>query len=347
MTTSRVALDAMGGDDAPRATCRGALLATRPEGGGWSPERIVLVGRRPDIERELADLGGDPGFTILHAEDVIEMGESPAAALRAKRDSSIAACVRAVRESQAGAVVAMGNTGAAVGAATLGLGTLPGVRRPAIAVTLAMTGRPLTLLDLGANVQPKPAHLSQYGIMGAAYARACLGCERPKVGLLNVGEEDTKGTDVLKEAHRLLRDSGIDFAGNIEGNDIFAHKVDVVVTDGFTGNVVLKLLEQYSNFLLELVGRELARVGLELPADAVRALRRQIDYAEYGGALLLGVDGVVVIGHGRSDERAVANAIGQAVRALEADVNGAIVRAIEAEPKSPSVEAEASPHRTP
>lgn len=347
MTATRIALDAMGGDDAPRTTCRGALLATQAEGGALPPERIVLVGRRPAIERELAELGGNPGFEILHAEDVIAMGEAPAAALRAKRDSSIAACVRAVREGQAGAVVAMGNTGAAVGAATLGLGTLAGVRRPAIAVTLMMTGRPLTLLDLGANVQPKPAHLEQYGIMGAAYARACLGCSSPRVGLLNVGEEETKGTDVLKEAHRLLRDSGIDFAGNIEGNDIFEHRVDVVVTDGFTGNVVLKLLEQYSTFLLGLIGRELARSGIDLPTDAVQGIRRQIDYAEYGGALLLGAAGVVVIGHGRSDARAVANALGQAVRALEADVNGAIVRAIDAQPSAPGVERDEAPQQTP
>ena len=330
MTAPRVALDVMGGDRAPRAILEGALLAS----SGSSPrpvprERIVLVGRKPVIEGELRELGGDAGaFEIVHAEDVIEMHESPATALRAKRDSSIGRCVRLVREGAAGAVVGMGNTGAVVGASTLGLGTLTGVRRPGIAVTLRLTGKPLTLMDMGANLEPKPEHLLQYGVMGAAYMRNCLACENPRVGLLNVGEEETKGTDELREAYKLLRDSGLDFAGNVEGGDVFQHKVDLVVTDGFTGNVVLKLLEQFAAFLVGLVRGEMTKAGVDLPPAVAASLKKHIDYSEYGGALLLGVAGVVVIGHGRSDANAVANGLYQAVQALDEDVNADIVRGV-------------------
>ena len=330
MTAPRVALDVMGGDRAPRALVEGALLAcseraSRPV----DRERIVLVGRRPVIEATLAELGGDPGFEIVHAEDVIEMHESPATALRSKRDSSIGACVRLVREGQAGAVVGMGNTGAAVGASTLGLGTLPGVRRPGIAVTFRLTGRPLTVIDMGANLTPKPEHLLQYGLMGAAYMRGCLEVERPRVGLLNVGEEDSKGTDELRAAHALLKASALDFVGNVEGNDLFADKVDLVVTDGFTGNVVLKLLEQFAGFLMGLVHSEMTRAGQEIPREVAVSLKRHIDYSEYGGALLLGVGGSVVIGHGRSDANAVASALYQAALAMDSGVNAGIVRGIE------------------
>lgn len=331
MTAPRVALDVMGGDRAPRALLEGALLACSKDSPRPVPmERILLVGRRPLIEGTLGELGGNPGFEILHAEDVIEMHESPAVALRAKRDSSIGACVRSVREGAAGAVVGMGNTGAAVGASTLGLGTLPGVRRPGIAVTLRLTGKPLTVIDMGANLTPKPEHLLQYGLMGAAYMRGCLTVERPRVGLLNVGEEESKGTDELREAHRLLAGSALNFIGNVEGNDLFADRVDLVVTDGFTGNVVLKLLEQFAGFLLGLVRTELAKAGQDFPPAAAASLRRHIDYSEYGGALLLGVAGVVVIGHGRSDANAVASALFQATQALDSGVNSGIVRGIEA-----------------
>lgn len=330
MTAPRVALDVMGGDRAPRAIVEGALRACSPAFARPVPaERIVLVGRRPVIEGLLEELGGNPGFEIVHAEDVIEMHESPATALRTKRDSSIGGCVRLVREGRAGAVIGMGNTGAAVGASTLGLGTLPGVRRPGIAVTLRLTGKPLTVIDMGANLEPKPEHLLQNGLMGAAYMRGALGVERPRVGLLNVGEEESKGTDELREAHRLLAASALDFVGNVEGNDLFADKVDLVVTDGFTGNVVLKLLEQFAGFLLGLVRSELVQAGHDLPPEVAASLRKHIDYSEYGGALLLGVAGVVVIGHGRSDAHAVASALNQATVALDSGVNEGIVRGIE------------------
>jgi glycerol-3-phosphate acyltransferase PlsX len=224
----------------------------------------------------------------------------------------------------------MGNTGACVGAATLGLGTIPGVRRPGIAVTLNLTGQPITLLDMGANIAPKADHLLQYGAMATVYAQSCLGQARPRVGLLNVGEEKGKGTELLKEAHELLASSGLEFVGNVEGGDIFRGVCDVVVTDGFTGNVILKLLEQFASFFMAKIVAELKKSGGDAGGGALAGLKTAIDYKTYGGALLLGVNGVVVIGHGRSDEKAIANAIAQAVKAADAKVPEHIERGLAA-----------------
>jgi len=326
MTASRIALDVMGGDAAPEAVLQGALRAcsdaarTRIE-----PQRLLLVGDEARIGSRLEELGGNPGFGVQHASQVIEMGEAPAQALRAKPDSSVAGCVRAVKIGAAGALVSMGNTGAVVGASTLGLGTLAGVRRPGIAVTLELTGHPTTFIDMGANIAPTPANLVQYAQMGTVYMRDCLALPSPRVGLLNIGEESSKGTPLLKEAHALLTESDLNFVGNVEGTDVFGDQADVVVTDGFTGNVVLKLLEGFSGFMLRLMLTELQRHDVQWGAQTLTNVRRQIDYAEYGGALLLGVDGIVVIGHGKSDAAAVANACGLAARALDAGVNAHIV----------------------
>ena len=329
MTGSLIALDVMGGDDAPEATLRGALAACSALGlTRIAPERLLLVGDRPRMESMLDELGGNPGFALEHASQVVEMGDSPAQALRTKPDSSIMRCVGAVKEGGAGAIVSMGNTGAAVAASTLGLGTLQGVRRPGIAVTLELTGHPVTLLDMGANIAPKPDHLFQYGAMASIYMKDCLGLRRPRIGLLNVGEEKGKGTDVLKEAYELFETSELEFVGNVEGGDIFRNLCDVVVTDGFTGNVILKLLEQFSTFFLGLVTAELQQHGATWGKESLGKLRRSIDYSTYGGALLLGVNGVVVIGHGRSDETAVANAIALAARAIDARVNEHIERGL-------------------
>jgi glycerol-3-phosphate acyltransferase PlsX len=330
MLTTRIALDIMGGDRAPDAILRGALAACAPSGKQRiAPQRLLLVGDETIIRKGLKDLGGDPGFAIRHASEVIGMGESPATALRAKPDSSIASMIAATRGGDAGAAVSMGNTGAVVGAATLGLGTLAGVKRPGIAVTLALTGHPLTILDMGANIAPKPEHLFQYGVMGSIYMRDCIGTPEPRVGLLNIGEEESKGTDLLKAAFGLLKNSPLRFVGNLEGNDLFQNKAEVVVTDGFTGNVVLKLMEEMASFMLKLSMTELAEQGIQGAPGALARVKKSIDYAEYGGALLLGVAGVVIIGHGRSDENAVANAIGLAARALDAEVNEHIVRGLE------------------
>ncbi len=325
MSANRIAIDAMGGDRAPEAVVAGALRACSKEGPGLDLSRLLLVGDRARIEPLLARAGVD--VEVRHAAHVIEMEDSPAAALRAKPDSSIAGCVAAVREGLAGAVVGMGNTGACVGAATLGLGTLRGIRRPGIAVTIEVTGQPVTLLDMGANIAPKPEHLYQYGVMGSVLSEDChgKGGGRPRVGLLNIGTEQGKGPDLLKEAHAMLSASPLNFVGNIEGGDIFRNAADVVVTDGFTGNVVLKLLEEFSGFMLKLVMGQLKAHEVDWGSDAMAKIRRQIDYAEYGGAMLLGVQGVVVIGHGRSDAAAVSNAVALAARTVDSNVNRDIV----------------------
>ncbi len=283
--------------------------------------RILLVGDESLIRERLEALGGDPGFSIQHASQVIGMHESPAQALRAKPDNSIMGCVRAIKTGEAGAMVAMGNTGAVVGASTLGLKTLEGVSRPGIAVTLGLTGRPLTLLDMGANIAPRPEHMAQYAEMASIYMRDCMSVERPRIGLLNVGEEKGKGTQVLKDAYELIEAGGVDFVGNVEGSDLFTGACDVVVTDGFTGNVVLKLLEHFAGFMMGMMMKQLQDHGNpEWSHEALRDIKSAIDYSTYGGALLLGVRGVVVIGHGRSDAAAVANAIAVAARAMDSDV---------------------------
>lgn len=328
----RIALDVMGGDSAPACNLDGALLAAER---GLPPERLLLVGNEDAIRGGLEERGGNPGFDVLNATEVIGMDEKPGVALRAKPNSSINVATGAVKMGAAGAHVSMGNTGAVVGAATVGLKTLPGVRRPGIAVTLELTGQPVTILDMGANVVPKPEHLLQYGTMGAVLTRDILkagdSSEEPRIGLLNIGEEPSKGTDLLREAHGLLTESDLNFVGNVEGGDIFKGVADVVVTDGFTGNVVLKLLEDFSGFMLKLVMGELQTHDAQWGPEALGNVRKKIDYAEYGGALLLGVNGIVVIGHGRSDASAVANALDLAKRALDADVNGHIVRGLEAQ----------------
>ena len=324
----RLAVDVMGGDHAPDAILRGAVAACSPQAKlRVAPERILLVGDETTIRSKLAAMDAAPGFAIRHASQVIGMGESPATALRSKPDSSISSMTAALKQGQAGAAVSMGNTGAVVAAATLGLGTLPGVKRPGIAVTVELTGHPLTILDMGANAAPKPEHLFQYGVMGSVYMRDCLGKEKPRVGLLNIGEEEGKGTDLYKEAFQDLKASSLAFVGNLEGNDLFLDKADVVVCDGFTGNVVLKLMEGFAAFMLGSTFRELAKKGIQA-GEALAPVRRSVDYSEYGGALLLGVSGVVIIGHGKSDERAVANAIGLGARALDANVNEDIVEGL-------------------
>lgn len=330
MAPPRIALDVMGGDRAPDATLRGALAACSPGGRhGIPPDRLLLVGDQAVIEERLRALGGDPGFAVRHASQVIGMAESPKSALRAKPDSSIAVAIAATRAGEAGAIVSMGNTGAVVGLATIGLGTLPGVKFPGIAVTLDLTGHPLTLLDMGANVSPRPEHLVQYGVMGAVYTRDILGKPDPRVALLNIGEEESKGTELLKAAHQLLKAAPLRFVGNVEGNDLFLDKAEVVVTDGFTGNVVLKLMEEFSAFMLKLTLSELAQQKIAGASEALGRVKKSIDYSEYGGALLLGVDGIVVKGHGRSDANAVANALALAARALDAGVNEHIVAGLQ------------------
>jgi glycerol-3-phosphate acyltransferase PlsX len=336
MLTSRLALDVMGGDHAPDAILDGALAACDPSAAApLPPERIVLVGDERRIRELLAARGAKHDFVIQHASQTIGMDEKPGQALRAKPDSSIAVCVGLVRAGQAGAAVSMGNTGAVVGAATLVLGTLPGVKRPGISVTLNLGGRPITILDMGANVVPKAQHLYQYGVMGAVYAKDCLETEAPRVALLNIGEESSKGTDLLRDTHALFEASKLRFVGNLEPGELFDGKADVVVTDGFTGNVMLKLLEGFAGYLLALVQQELTAHKVQWGPEALARVQRSADYSEYGGALLLGVSGIVVIGHGRSKARAVANALHLAARSIDSGVCQDIVAGLETEGVAP------------
>lgn len=329
MPQERIALDVMGGDNAPAAILDGALAALEGK-AALTAERILLVGDEARIAAHFRERGVDPGFPVRHASEAIGMDESPALALRAKRDSSIAVSIAAVREGQARAFVSVGNTGACVGAATLGLGTLEGVRRPGIAITIRLTGSPVTFMDMGANIACKPEHLLQYGIMGSVFMRDLFGVEDPRIGLLNIGEEPSKGTELLKDAHQLLTAAPLKFVGNVEGTHVFGGACDVVVTDGFTGNIVLKLMEGLSGFLMKLVYKQLLAHQATFAPELLGELQRHTDYAEYGGALLLGVNGTVVIGHGRSDAAAVANALRLASRAIAADVDHDIVKGVAA-----------------
>jgi len=301
----------MGGDHAPGPIVDGAVAAVRHLAGG-----IRLVGREAVIAGELARHGLDASasLAIVDAPDVIGMDESPAHALRRKPGASIRIAMREVAEGRATAAVSAGSTGATVMAACTGLGLLNGVDRPALATTIPTKDQPAVLLDAGANAECRPSHLLQFAVMGSAYAQVALGCASPRVGLLSIGEEATKGNDLTRESHRLLKDAPVRFIGNVEARDIYAGVADVVVCDGFTGNVVLKTSESLVDMVETLLGHELsstfsASMGYLLSQRAFRRFRRRVDYSEYGGAPLLGVAGVVVVGHGRSSAKAVRNAI--------------------------------------
>jgi phosphate acyltransferase len=307
----RLAIDAMGGDHAPDSIIAGALVAARRLQIG-----LLLVGTREVIERELAKHPGSGSLdlTILDAPDRIEMEESAAAALRRKPLASIRVAATAVRDGQASALFSAGHTGAAVMAAHAAFRRLPGVDRPALATIIPTRRQPAVLLDSGATVECRPQHLVQFAIMGSAYARVALNCEAPRVGLLSVGEEETKGNDLTREAHQLLKAAPVHFVGNVEGRDVYSGEADVIVCDGFTGNITLKISEGLVETVDWLLHDELSatvgtRVGYLLSRQAFRRFRKRVDYSEYGGAPLLGLDGLCVIGHGRSSPKAVRNAV--------------------------------------
>jgi len=325
-----IALDAMGGDHAPREIVRGALRAV--EQGWLAREELILVGDEGRIAAELQSAGVDSkGFRVQHAPEVIEMGETPLDALRKKRASSIGVATELVATGKAAAVVSAGHTGAAVACAKLRLGTLEGIRRPGIAVSFDSLTGPAVLIDVGANVDCKPVHLFQYGLMGHAYARDVLGVKEPTVALLNIGEEEEKGNRLIKETADLYRSSGLPFVGNAEGQDVFRGKATVLVCDGFVGNLVLKTSEGMGEFLLQAFATELqAALAPEKAKEILRRIAQRIDYAEHGGALLLGVEGIVVIGHGRSDARAAASMLRTAKRYVSAEVNRHIVASLRA-----------------
>jgi glycerol-3-phosphate acyltransferase PlsX len=317
----RIAIDAMGGDAGPSVIVDGALVAARHLQVG-----LLLVGDAAAIQAELArhpvaSLFRRLDIMVADAPDRIEMSEGPAQALRRKPRASIKVAADAVRDGRADALFSAGHTGASVMAAHAAFGLLPGVDRPALATIIPTRTTPAVLLDAGATVGCRASHLVQFAVMGSAYARVALGLESPRVGLLSIGEEETKGTDLTREAHRLLKDAPINFIGNIEGRHVYAGGADVIVCDGFTGNVTLKLSEGLVETIESLLHDELAatfggRVGYVLSRQAFRRFRRRVDYSEYGGAPLVGLNGLCIVGHGRSSSKAVANAVTMCVRAV-------------------------------
>ena len=311
---STVALDAMGGDYAPAATVEGALRAAAASAGG-EPIEVLLVGDEEAIERELRRLGGAPGTVrIVHAPDAIAMQEHAAIETRHRRQSSIYVGLELVKRGEADAFVSLGNTGAVLALALVVLGRLRGVERPALCVLIPRTTGPKLLLDVGANAESRASHLVQFAQLGVEYMRTVVGVPDPAVGLLSIGEEGTKGSPLIIEANAALSASTLRFIGNVEGRDIVEGDADVVVTDGFTGNVALKLAEGVVSVVFgemrAVVGRGWrGRLGGALIRPAIREVRDRLDYRRYGGVPLLGVDGVVIVGHGRSDAEAVANAV--------------------------------------
>ena len=323
----RVVVDVMGGDHAPDTNLEGIALALAAD-----PALVVVATGDASVVEPLA--ARFPGRVDAHATtEVIEMGEHPANAVRSKKDSSIVMGCRLVREGSADAFFSAGSTGAAMAAATLVMGRVPGVQRPAIATVLPTAGPPTVLLDVGANADCKPENLVQFAHMGAAYARVVLGVAAPRVSLLNIGEEEAKGSQLAQDAHVLMRAGVPGFIGNIEGREVIAGVSDVVVTDGFTGNVVLKLLEGTSKVLLGQVKEAMTSTPLRTLAAAVLKpalvdLKERLDPDAYGGAPLLGVKGVCIIGHGSSGATAVKNAIAVASRAVRGGLTERIAEAV-------------------
>jgi glycerol-3-phosphate acyltransferase PlsX len=328
----KIAVDAMGGDHGPAIVVEGALRAARELGVS-----VILVGDKAAIEREIVRVGGQGlDAEIRHASQVISMAESASHALRRKRDSSLRVAAELVRDGEATAFVSAGNTGAAMAISMFVIGVLPGVDRPAIAAVLPNLRRYTVLLDVGANVGPKPWHLLQFAIMGHVYARDILGLDNPRVGLLSVGEEEGKGNDLTKEAYEQLKASSLNFVGNVEGRDIYNGNCDVVVTDGFTGNVALKISESLVETLGAMIREELTRdmrskLGAALATPAFARFKKRVDYTELGGAPLLGIDGGAIICHGSSPVKAIKNAIRVASEWVHAGLNQHIKAALDAE----------------
>ena len=326
----KISVDAMGGDNAPDVPVAGALRAARE-----LPAEIVLVGHQEAIERSLARYSKRPSnLSIEHAAEVIGMEAAPVSSIRKKRQSSIHVSLRLMKEKRVDAFVSAGNTGAVVSGSTLLAGLLPGVERPGIAIVMPGVKGDTLLIDVGANIDPKPLHMLQYALMGEVYVRYMIGKDRPTVGLLNVGEEETKGTDFIKDTYAMLEASGVNFAGNVEGGDIFSGEYDVIVCDGFVGNVALKTAESLAHTINQLLKRSLTmnpltRLGAWLARDAFHRLRQEVDYAEHGGAPLLGVDGISIIAHGASNAKAIKNAIRVAYESGRCELNRHMVEAVQ------------------
>ncbi len=323
----KIALDAMGGDEGPSVVVAGARMACKTaESCGTSPVDLILVGDETTLEKAMAESGGPhPSICIVHAKAQIEMGESPLM-VRQKKDASICVATQLVKDKEAVAVISAGNSGASMAAAFFILGRLPGIDRPAIATPLPTLKGVSVLVDAGANVDCKAKHLVAFALMGHVYAKDVLGIANPKVGLLNIGEEDSKGNELTKEAFLLLKNAPFNFIGNIEGKDIYAGTADVIVCDGFVGNVALKVSEGLADAIVQFLKKEImadfvGRLGGLLLKPAFKRFKTKIDYDEYGGAPLLGINGISIVSHGRSSPKAIKNAIRVAKESFEKGVN--------------------------
>lgn len=327
----RIGLDAMGGDKAPVCTIDGAVQAVKEFG-----YHVTLVGRDNEIRAELKKHNyPSDKIEIVNASEAIEMHEPAALSVRKKRDSSIVRGAELLKSGAFDAFVSAGNTGAMVCAATLSLRLLEGVDRPGIAVIMPTLMKPCMVIDVGANIDPKPLHLLQYGIMGDAYSKHILGKTSPTVGLLNIGEESTKGTDFVKEVHALLSGSKLNFIGNVEPKEVYRGNADVVLCDGFVGNVLLKVTEGFAYAASELLKRELkqsniiTKFGALLTLPAFKTIKKKIDASEYGGAPLMGVDGSVIIAHGASNAKAIKNAIRAGAENVNHEVNKHVIEELQ------------------
>jgi len=325
----RIAIDGMGGDRAPGVIVEGAVAAAREFG-----EDIIIVGDEYSIGLELKKYKPSPSnITVKHAPTVVEMHEAATASIRRKKDSSINVGVELMKKGEADAFISAGNTGAVVCSAVFNLGLLPGIERPGIAVVFPTLFGFSLLIDVGANINPTSEHLLQYAVMGDSYSKYILNKPNPTVGLLNVGAEETKGTDFVKQSRSLLKESGLNFIGNVEGRDIFTGKTDVIVCDGFVGNVVLKVSESLADAIKTLLKNELTKskitkFGAFLSKSAFKALAKETDYSEYGGAPLLGLNGRCFISHGRSSAKAIKNAIRVAAEFMSHRINEHITEGI-------------------
>ncbi|HID63541.1 MAG TPA: phosphate acyltransferase PlsX [Anaerolineae bacterium] len=314
----RIVLDAMGGDHAPEVVVEGGVMAAREYG-----IEVVLVGPQEVVEAELAkhDTAG-LSLPVVHASQVIEMTDEPSMAVRRKKDSSMVVGMNLVKNGEADAFTTAGNSGGALAAALFHLGRIEGIKRPALSTVFPTRKGRCFICDVGANTDCKPVYLLQFGIMASAYAERVLGIPNPRVGIVSTGEEEGKGSTLVKEAFKLLKKSGLNFIGNVEGKDIPAGLADVVVTDGFSGNIVIKLSEGVAALLMEVMEEEIkkrpaAMLGALLARGALREVKSRLDYSEYGGAPLLGVDGVVIVGHGRSNAKAIKNMVRVGKEAVE------------------------------
>jgi glycerol-3-phosphate acyltransferase PlsX len=323
----RIVLDAMGGDNAPYVTVEGAVWAAREYGA-----QILLVGQQDVLERELAKhetSGLD--LSIVHASQVIGMEDEPASAAKAKQDSSMVVGLNLLKSGEADAFFSAGNTGGVMAAALFCLARIRGIKRPALTALYPTATGSCVVLDAGANTDCRPEWLLQFGIMGSVYAETAMGIHQPRVGVVSNGEEEGKGSTLVKEAYALLKESQLNFVGNVEGKDIPAGLADVVVTDGLTGNVIIKLSEGVTKFLMGVIQKEIksgvvTTIGGALARSAFQRAKKVLDYAETGGVPLLGVNGVVLVGHGRSNAKAIKNGIGAAQRAAEAGMVNAITQ---------------------